>query len=364
MFRQLLSVVLSAILFTSDQCAALQLRKALGPYDVGVITPELTDTSRLDPLAPTPQNRSVQLSVYYPTRDTSKPVSEYLPDLTATDLETGLGIPTGSLHNISTYNHINASILNGGENMPVILFSTGLGLPRLVYTTFVQDLASEGYIVIAIDHPYDASIVEMSDGRVLYETNPFNTTESILTTFNTRVADARFILDAFARNAPAIPGLKTICVNHVGFFGHSLGGATAATTEVLDARIAGGLNMDGTFVGTEIDQGMTKPFVLMLREGHNTTTDPTYAEVIPKLRGFRRELTVADALHLTFSDAPVVSKLLGIDFSSEVGTIPADRFDKIQHAYLTAYFDFVLKGQQSELLDGPSKQFPEVTVGH
>ncbi|KIK66021.1 hypothetical protein GYMLUDRAFT_38490 [Collybiopsis luxurians FD-317 M1] len=364
MFRQLFSAVLSAILFTSDQCAALQLRKALGPYDVGVITPELTDTSRLDPLAPTPQNRSVQLSVYYPTRDTSKPVSIYIPDLTATDLETELAFPTGTLHNISTYNHVNASILNGGENMPVILFSTGLGGPRLIYTTFAQDLASEGYIVIAIDHPYDASIVEMSDGRVIRATNPFNTTESILTTFNTRVADARFILDAFARNAPAIPGLKAIDVDHVGFFGHSLGGATAATTEVLDARIVGGLNMDGSFQGTEIDQGMTKPFVLMLREGHNTTTDPTFAEVIPKLRGFRRELTVANALHLTFSDGPVVSKLLGIDFSSQIGTIPTDRFDKIQHAYLTAYFDFVLKGQQSELLDGPSKQFPEVTVGH
>ena len=80
MFRQLLSAVLSVVLFTSDQVAALQLRKALGPYDVGVITPELTDTSRLDPLAPDPQNRSVQLSVYYPTRDTSKPVSQYLPD--------------------------------------------------------------------------------------------------------------------------------------------------------------------------------------------------------------------------------------------------------------------------------------------
>jgi hypothetical protein len=45
------------------------------------------------------------------------------------------------------------------------------------------------------------------------------------------------------------------------------------------------------------------------------------------------------------------------------GTIVAQRCEEIQHAYLTAFFDFALKGKKEKLLHGPSREFPEVSFG-
>ena len=50
---------------------------------------------------------------------------------------------------------------------PVVLFSPGFGVERELYAGLVEDLASHGYVVVAIDHPHDASIVEFPDGHVV-----------------------------------------------------------------------------------------------------------------------------------------------------------------------------------------------------
>ena len=50
---------------------------------------------------------------------------------------------------------------------PVVLFSTGYGLERQLYTGLVEDLASHGYVVVAIDHPHDANIVAFPDGHTV-----------------------------------------------------------------------------------------------------------------------------------------------------------------------------------------------------
>jgi len=358
-----LTLSLSLVLSNAQ---GIQLPKPLGPFKIGTTSFELTDHSRLDPFAPTPQNRSVQLSICYPIADgNSLPFSTYLPPLTTRALEMQFGVPAGSIPNISTRAHLNAPILGGGRNTPVILYSPGFGNSRFLGTMFVQELASEGYAVVSIDHPYDASVVELSDGRVI-TANISDSPEDITRAVAVRAADARFILDELETGCDfKVPGLhKGLDTTRVGFFGHSLGGATAGTAMVLDSRIVAGVNMDGSFFGPDIQRGLTKPFVIMASKGDNRTTDFTWGEVWPKLRGFKREIEIEGAEHGTFTDGPVLADLLGVKSELEdfVGTIAARRVEKIQHAYLTAFFDFAVRGKKKEkLLDGPSKEFPEVT---
>ena len=76
---------------------------------------------------------------------------------------------------------------------------------------------------------------------------------------------------------------------------------------------------------------------------------------------------LADSAHYTFSDLPDIVDVLGFgaalpgEVAQLLGTINGTRAFEIVTVYVRAYFDFVLKGRKSELLDGPSKQFPEVT---
>ena len=48
---------------------------------------------------------------------------------------------------------------------PVVLFSPGLAGVRSQNTAWAQELASHGYVVVALDHPYDSAAVVLADGR-------------------------------------------------------------------------------------------------------------------------------------------------------------------------------------------------------
>lgn len=54
-----------------------------------------------------------------------------------------------------------------------------------MYSTSAGDLASQGYVVITVDHPYDAAIVEFPDGSVVRGAN-FSTLAAIQKTLEVR----------------------------------------------------------------------------------------------------------------------------------------------------------------------------------
>lgn len=155
----------------------------------------------------------------------------------------------------------------------------------------------------------------------------------------------------------------------MGIYGHSLGGATVAEAMLSDSRLIGGVNLDGTFYGSVIDRGLDKPFMIMAHEGKNLTTDTTWAALWPKLKGFRRGFMLSGSTHGTFTDLAEAADLIGLrersptEVAALLGSIDGERALQIIGAYTSKFFDFVLKGKKSELLDGLSMEFPEVTVG-
>lgn len=268
---------------------------------------------------------------------------------------------------------------------PILLFSPGEGLPRLLYTATAEDIASLGYIVVTIDHPNDTAFIEYPDGRVArYSGLVVTSFDQLIPDINDRVSDLRFVLDSFSNETfiGQIPGVKeswkrdeerrgrASCFNvdKVGALGHSLGGATAAATMLADRRFIAGINLDGAFVGNVTTLGLSEPFLLMSSAVHNRTDDSTWVSFWDNLRGYRRDIAVAGTLHLSYSDyAPLMDDAvtLGILTSAErqalVGTINGNRMLQIESAYIGSFFDKWFKGGSGKLLNGPSKLFPEVS---
>ncbi len=56
----------------------------------------------------------------------------------------------------------------GGGRFPVVLFSPGSGGARTQNTAWAEELASHGYLVAALDHPYDSAAVVLTDGRTIH----------------------------------------------------------------------------------------------------------------------------------------------------------------------------------------------------
>lgn len=66
----------------------------------------------------------------------------------------------------------NAALPPGDAKYPVVIFAPGGGMKGLTYHAFLEDLASHGWVVAAIDPPYNARAVRFPDGRVLGNLDP------------------------------------------------------------------------------------------------------------------------------------------------------------------------------------------------
>jgi pimeloyl-ACP methyl ester carboxylesterase len=244
----------------------------------------------------------------------------------------------------------------------------------LLYSAIAQEVASKGFTVVTIDHPYDAGIVVFPDNSTIVGGN-ISTGGQLLENLDVRVLDASFVLDSLSNTSIAdslIPGVGKdgIDVDNVGFFGHSFGGATAAQAMLRDQRLKGGVNLDGSFFGTVIQDGLERPFIIFANEVHNTTDDPSWAAIWPKLKGWKRELILEGSVHGTFTDFPDIVDVLGLkgklppEAGQVLGSIDGARVLEILGEYVGGFFEFVLKGRKVGLLDGPSERFPEIEFGH
>jgi dienelactone hydrolase len=273
------------------------------------------------------------------------------------------------------------------QRYPVVLYQPGYGDIRGTGTGLASDLASRGYIVVTMDDTYEAQVVEFPGGR-LATPRPNQSHVG-----PARLADTRFVLnelvrlrsganpDALHRRLPT--GLsKAIDTSKVGMFGHSLGGAMAAQAMAADSRIYAGIDLDGTILvkkrslNPKLDEDLARklgrrPFMLFTRQGHDAQDDPTLAGFWAGLRGWRLFLALRNAQHFTFTDfEEFLSQLLAAGIRPDgitrklvtgfIGTIQPSQAVAAERAYIAAFFDLHLRGQQSKLLEGPSPQYPQI----
>src|SRR5436853_217962 len=110
---------------------------------------------------------------------------------------------------ISTHAAIEAPVLPGPNRLPVVLLSPARNIPVSFYTYELEDLASRGYAVFALSHPYGAygsGVVIFPDGTVadlFGQVFPDETRDQAIGTWS---ADQRFAMDPVtALAAPASP---------------------------------------------------------------------------------------------------------------------------------------------------------------
>ncbi|WP_017594940.1 alpha/beta hydrolase family protein [Nocardiopsis potens] len=283
--------------------------------------------------------------------------------------------------------------------LPVVLYSPGGGSPRGLGTTLAEDLASHGYVVVAMDHTGEAP-VRFPDGRVDEPRMDTGDPELLTRLMTERVADARFVLDRLedardGRPAPEgaalPPGVADLLdLSEVGMFGHSMGGSAAAHTMHQDGRVDAGADLDGSIAfsveggGFEeafpvADEGLDRPFLLV---GGSRQAEEPGAGPVPNTHltfedwgrfwdnstGWKRDVNFPEARHFSFTDAqalvPQFQEEFGLtdeEAARSIGTAedPA-RLHATQRAFVAAFFDRHLKGEPRPILDGPTPDHPDV----
>lgn len=388
----------------SSDPAFSTLPEPTGIYGVGRVSYRFVDTSRPETLSTKADaRREFMVHVWYPIKsglESETHTAPYLPGfdevkskLGQDDINDLFSPAVYSGHLPQTHTVENAPITPGKKKFPLLVFSHGWGNPTFLYTAELEDIVSHGYIVAAVDHPYDTTFTQFPDGRVVFfaqkefdaaSKRPNGYIAYVRQRVEVMAEDNRFVLGELLRHVTIkqlhAPFLRRIDEARIGAFGHSIGGLVAARTCQIDTRVKACIDQDSAddrgspFIVTDIAVTERQPFLLFVASKADVTsprkahpddaalarmkiTRAEYEAIIKKqwtnqlaqleaIQGGAYRVSLYDLpgfVHLSFTD----QTLLGASPDSEQSL---HNF-RVSEAFTLAFFDKYLKGDQRTVLD-------------
>jgi hypothetical protein len=340
-----------------------ELPKPSGSFVVGTVIYNWTDVTRDDIVTEAPNDkRQITVQLWYPSQsEQGAQRAPYMPELTV--LRSAFKQGADQFEKVQTNSFLQTKLSNSQHKYPVIIFSHGMGVPRSWYTMLMEELASHGYIVAGIDHPY-MGLVAMN-GKVVKPyprwTEPpagglANATDEVRDKywrpgFEQLSADQRFTLDQLTKLNSQDPDrrfTRRLDLKHVGMMGHSMG--FVSETCGVDLRFTACLNLEGVPEMNERRNGFRQPYMTM-RDGDDS---PRMTTIYSATRNVAYDVLIKGAGHNSYQDSLLAA---GYKYKLDVS-----RGHQIIDAYMLAFFNTYLKGKKSELLDNASQAFAEVEL--
>ncbi len=311
-----------------------------GPFAVGTTT-YTVHTDREELRAPG-SKRSVPVRVYYPTSQEAvagRDRARYMSRDVAEGLRKALHAPIRYDRREAAGDNVSACYPDAprmdGMAFPPVVYNHGLSSYRESNSFLCIELASQGYAVLAVGHPYDACCAELDDGTCIFfdgelskkQYDPFwggmlkafeltrakGTHRELARRFDelqqqycklilSRVREwEKDTLDAVEHARRAFGD----CIDFgggIGATGHSLGGAVAYMLCLDHPDFVCGVNMDGALFGDTAGKVLTKPFLQISCKGNVKAetrvfvdhTQPVYGAVF----GGMQHLGFTDMKHM------------------------------------------------------------------
>lgn len=386
-----------------------------GPFVVGRSHFYWKDTARPEPFSSFEMaKREIMVYAYYPAKTRSNAATAtYIPYVLETEKAMGTAKMIGEFGDaypfiksgqLNTHCFQNAELSRARNMYPILIFSHGFSETGFVYSSILEELASHGYIVFSIEHPYDAYAATLPDGRVI----PFasekweaamkaegGAAKYQVEQIPVRAADVLFVIKnlALLNNG----NLKSIFTSHldmdkIGVFGHSLGGMTASRVCQLSNQVKACMNQDAVFRGSPYIEYSSKdsiqqPFLFFASQHSLYVTKnitPPSDEDLTKMKLTRQYYDSLRNVYQNKQDE-TLSKMSGGSYRISIETkgfvhrsfIDTKLFEnsndtailfrnlkyiKMIRAYTLAFFDKYLKGMNAPLLDSAATINPDVTI--
>ena len=339
------------------------LPKPDGEFIVGTDIMILEDTNRLEYFTEDENDfRKIILQVWYPAIAKNDSIYPYLDyqHVRIPYIANRLGVSEKIIEHISgvkANSYYKARHVN--KEFPIIIFSHGLGGNRTQNTANIESLASNGYIVYAIEHTFDANITVFNDSTSYPFKSYLHADVDKEEFYNvripqiiTRAKDISFLIDQITLFKSQGLYLGRISdINSIGVFGHSFGGGTAALSSYLDSRIDACLGLDAWFEPmppTIINSGINIPFCWIGQIQKDWTTAPYNEQQLLAFHENNKNdsyiIEIEDTKHMDYADIPYitrVSRLMGL--SGKAGkNITLDLSETIN-----LFFDNYLKNENN-----------------
>ncbi|MHA2193466.1 MAG: alpha/beta hydrolase, partial [Candidatus Thorarchaeota archaeon] len=246
-------VASSTTLLLDNLLPVFVLPNPTGEYNVGTTTFELTDQSRNETFTADQDDfRRILIQAWYPADDVTglnRAPYLYNPSAFTTGIQLAWGLPSIIVSHFSltvTHSYENAPLSDAEATYPILMFSHGYGGVIMQNTVLMEELASHGYVVFSIAHPYEAVVTAFPNGDVIYEDDK-DTFDNIGSSLNIWANDTLFLVNQLEITSnPAIPNIfwGKLNFSRIGALGHSFGGTTAEQVCLTDSRLQAGISLD------------------------------------------------------------------------------------------------------------------------
>ena len=388
---------------THNPAEEFEYPRPTGPHPVGSRFLFLEDPSRLDTYSDEPNDhRWISTKVWYPAEPLPEANAAPFGDDEFTRSMVTAGLfdprfldvvalqPSASFHD--------APIAAEGAPWPVLIYSASGVITANVF--LYEELASHGYVVLAVGHPYWCEFYFDGRGEMFHfdKNNRYytemwveETSREVIETKEliTRSTDAEkklvlykrlnklmptevsdlvlwqgdiefLIAELGALNAANGPYRGRLDTKRIGILGYSKGGALASQVCATSDRIKAGVNLGGFAFGGQVENDLKSPFMTLEH------VEPLCSECPPiSLPFFERSMydayiiQIDGANHATFTDLPMLKEFILAD--GVLSPLDGKWSAVIVRSYLLAFFDTYVKGlPRSPMLDEVPSPFGEV----
>jgi predicted dienelactone hydrolase len=376
------------------------LPRPTGPHPVGRVSFDWVDSARFDIYAGNPEaRRELVVFVWYPA--SPQPAAEFAPYLPLPWAPNAdfLGVTVAGLRSHAV---TDAAVAADSAAYPVLLLSPS-GLTPLLLSAIAEELASQGFVVVGVNHTYESTVTAFADGRVV----PMNPAAvggalgpqagSHAEVFRQRASLCEYKAADLASVANQLENLNAdstgrfagrLDLSRFGAFGHSFGGNAALEWCRADQRCRAAANLDGA-LWTDVDTvGLDRPALQVLAEHaefDRTAEDAVKAGAAPDVAWFEAEkaitidgwrdlqertqpgytVQISGASHVSFMDVPFlpVTDAAIVKPALDATKIEPHRMWRVTCDLLLAFFARHFNDAVAPLLDGPSADYPELIFG-
>ena len=388
-------VLLIAIAFVLSWAFPMfRLPTPTGPFAVGTRIFPLIDRSRNETAGTSPSGkRELIIQAWYPA-EPPQGIAGLWPGRRAAYQRVGELTRRASYRSVLKTNSFQDALVKSGGPYPVVLYNPAWQGERTEGTFQAEELASHGFVVVAIDHTFFGGLVQFPDGRVADSRNApelgsfENSTMPEQAALGARYVHLEAEDDVFVLNQlqamnedPTSPFFHRLDMQRVGAMGYSVGGAVAEEAAFADSRIRSALDLDGWSFGELQHRGLAKPLMVIYESRANTIPTEDELHSGPKAQQLYWQFSAQDFVHVTESLREYGGWLLfvsgtnHVDFSDRSlfsplrkwtggGTLDPRRAHAVMNAYTLAFFEQTLNGTKEPLLDQSSSAYPEVDFQH
>ncbi len=354
----------------------IKMPKLTGQYLIGSTTHHWVDKERKEWFTDDPSDvRQIMVQFWYPALKMKKlKMTPYIDniDIRSKTIAKAGKLPEQLIKHLEltqTNSYLNLQADPTAAPLPIIIISHGITGMRHIHTSLAEKLSNNGYLVVGLDHSYDANLTVFPDGSTAdYRSDITGFPDSVnirKKQIETRVLDVQFVIDQLQKIQSGETKHKLngyLDLNRIGIAGHSYGGGTGIMASYLDSRIKATLVLDSWMNPLPqkiIDNGIQQPLIYIGRPKWTDSDYPTNTDLVARImkntKGKSYYLTITETLHLNYCDAPLFSPLA--KYFLDIGEMNGIKSVKLINEISRQFFDQHLKSQvvKSRILNQTEK---------